>query len=136
MTAPFNILNDLLRAFSSGGPGVVRLSAASAASGGTRIPEERLFQLVVPTWGVSTNQLVLPAPDPGKVVIIAGAATGGDLRTSSQTTVSINAGTLGASAKSAVAANQMVIAICESATNWKAFTIAQAGTLAALPPSA
>lgn len=132
MSSPHNILNDALRAFSSGGPGVVRLTATAA---GTRIPEERLFQLVVPTWGATTNQLVLPAPDPGKIVVIAGAATGGDLRTTAPSTVSINNGS-GASAKSAVAANQMVIAICESTTNWKAFTIAQAGTVAALAPAA
>jgi hypothetical protein len=134
MSSPATLLNDLLRAFSSGGPGVVRLTATAAP--GTRIPEERLFQLVIPTWGASTNQLMLPAPDPGKIVVIAGSATGGDLRTTSPNAISINgAPGQGASAKSAVAANQMVVAICESSVSWKAFTIAQAGTVAALAPA-
>jgi len=134
MTTPATILSDALRAFSNNGPGVVRLTATAAP--GTRIPEERLFQLVIPTWGVNTNQLILPAPDPGKIVVIAGSATGGDIRTTSPNAISINGPVgQGANAKSAVAANQMVIAICESPVSWKAFTIAQAGTVAALAPA-
>lgn len=127
MSAPHNILNDALRAFSSGGPGVVRLAATAS---GTRIPEERLLQLVIPTWGAVDNILILPAPDPGKIVIIAGAATGGELRTTNPATIGINGGT-GAAAESAISADMMVIAICESATNWKSFTIASNGSLAA-----
>lgn len=120
-------MNDALRAFSSGGPGVVRLTATAT---GTRIPEERLLQLVIPTWGNANNILVLPAPDPGKIVIIAGAATGGELRTTNPATIGINGG-VGADAESAISADMMVIAICESATNWKSFTIASNGVLAA-----
>lgn len=126
MTAPFNILNDALRAFSSGGPGVVRLTAA-AEPVGTRIPEERLYQIVIPTWGNANNVLTLPAPDPGKIVVVAGAATGGEIRTTSPTTVSIN-GVTGTNFESALPANVMAILICESATNWKGFTIAANGT--------
>ena len=124
MSSPHNILNDALRAFSSGGPGVVRLTATAA---GTRIPEERLIQLVIPTWGAVDNILILPAPDPGKIVIIAGAATGGEIRTTSPTTVGIN-GTTGTNFESALSASVMAILICESATNWKGFTIAANGT--------
>lgn len=127
MSNPSNILNDLLRAFSSNGPGVVRLTATAT---GTRIPEERLLQLVIPTWGAVDNILILPAPDPGKIVIIAGAATGGELRTTNPATIGINGGT-GVAAESAISADMMVIAICESATNWKSFTIASNGSLAA-----
>jgi hypothetical protein len=79
--------------------------------------------------------LVLPDPVPGKIVVLAGAATGGELRSSDPATVAINGGT-GASAESAVAANQMVIAICESATSWKALTIASDGTTAGLEAAA
>lgn len=127
-----NILNELLSAFSSNGPGLVPLIASTA---GTQIPDERLVQFVIPTWGNASNILILPNPDPGKIVIIAGAATGGELRTTAPATIAINGGT-GAAAESAVAANQMVICICESATSWKAFTIASNGTTAGLEAAA
>jgi hypothetical protein len=127
-----NILNELLGAFSSNGPGLVPLIASTA---GTQIPEERLVQFVIPTWGNANNILILPNPEPGKIVIIAGAATGGELRTTAPATIAINGGT-GAAAESAVAANQMVICICESATSWKAFTIASNGTTAGLEAAA
>lgn len=131
MTAA-SILFDMLRAFTDNGPGTVRLIATDT---GARIPDERLIQIVIPTWGNANNILVLPTPDPGKVVVIAGAATGGELRTTAPATVAINGGT-GAAAESAVAANQMVICICESATSWKAFTIASNGTTAGLEAAA
>lgn len=127
-----NILNELLGAFGSNGPGLVPLIASTA---GTQIPDERLVQFVIPTWGNANNILILPNPDPGKIVIIAGAATGGELRTTAPATIAINGGT-GAAAESAVAANQMVICICESATSWKAFTIASNGTTAGLEAAA
>jgi hypothetical protein len=126
------ILNELLGAFSSNGPGLVPLIASTA---GTQIPDERLVQFVIPTWGNANNILILPAPDPGKIVIIAGAATGGELRTTAPATIAINGGSA-ANAESAVAANQMVILICESATSWKAFTIASNGTIAGLEAAA
>tara|TARA_Y100000310_G_scaffold118150_1_gene116942 strand:- start:1099 stop:1503 length:405 start_codon:yes stop_codon:yes gene_type:complete len=126
------ILADLLTAFSEVGPGYV---AKIATSTGTKLDENKLIQFVVPTWGAATNILILPNPDPGKIVIIAGAATGGELRSSAPTTVGINGGT-GADAESAVAASEMVIAICESATSWKAFTIASNGTTAGLEAAA
>ena len=127
-----NILYELLGAFSSNGPGLVPLIASTA---GTQIPDERLVQFVIPTWGNANNILILPAPDPGKIVVIAGASTGGELRTTAPATIAINGGT-GAAAESAVAANQMVICICESATSWKAFTIASNGTTAGLEAAA
>ena len=131
MSAGHNILNDLLRSFTDNGPGTVRLTATSESAGGTKIPNERLIQIVIPTWGNANNILILPDPDPGKIVIIAGAATGGELRTTSPSTIAINGG-FGANVESAVAVNQMVVAICESPTSWKAFTIAANGTLAGL----
>jgi hypothetical protein len=132
MSAGHNILNDLLRAFTDNGPGTVRLIASSD---GVRIPNERLIQIVIPTWGNANNILILPDPDPGKIVIIAGAATGGELRTTAPASIAINGGS-GANAESAVAANQMVVAICESATSWKALTIAGNGTVAGLEAAA
>jgi hypothetical protein len=126
------ILNDLLMAFSSEGSGRVALTASAS---GTKIPEERFIQIVIPTWGSADNILILPEPVPGKIVIVAGAATGGELRSSAPATVAINGGT-GATAESAVAANRMIIAICESATSWKAFGIASDGTTAGLEVAA
>lgn len=126
------VLRDLLAAFSSIGPGRVDVTATSD---GVALEENKLVQFVTPTWVNANNIIILPSPQPMKVVVIAGAATGGELRTSSPSTIAINGGS-GANAESAVAANQMVIAICESATSWKAFTIAGNGTVAGLEAAA
>jgi len=135
MSTSATILYDLLRAFSSEGPGVVSLTATPS---GAQIPDEQFIMLVRPTWGLVDNILILPPAVPGRIVIIAGAATGGELRTQSPNAISIN-GTgagQGVGAESAIPANAMVIAICESPTNWKGFTLAQAGTPAALQVAA
>lgn len=130
------MLNDLSRAFTEPGPGYVNATATDDGSGTGTLRENLLVQFVVPNWDGDANHiLVLPSPLPGKIVIIAGAATGGELRTTSPTTVGINGGT-GAAAESAVAASQMVVAICESTTSWKAFTIASDGTTAGLEAAA
>lgn len=123
------ILHDLLEAFADEGPGSVPLTATAT---GTQIPGESFIQFVTPTWSNANYILILPPPVPGRIVIIAGAATGGELRTSEPATIAIN-GTSGAGKESAVAANQLVFAICESATSWKAFAIASNGTTAGLP---
>ena len=130
--SPHRVLRDLLAAFSDVGPGRV---AVTATSDGVALEENKLVQFVVPTWGAADNIIILPSPQPGKIVIIAGAATGGELRSSAPATVGINGGT-GASAESAVAANRMIVAICESATSWKAFGIASDGTTAGLEAAA
>jgi hypothetical protein len=130
-----SLMNDLLRAFTEVGPGYVAATATSDGSGTGTLRENLLVQFVVPTWGGVNNILILPSPAPGKIVIIAGAGTGGELRTNAPATVGINGGT-GTGVESAVAASQMVIAICESATSWKAFTIASDGTTAGLEAAA
>jgi hypothetical protein len=127
-----NVLNELLRAFSVEGAGSVSLTATAS---GVRIPDERYIVFVRPTWGAVDNILILPPPVPGRIVIIAGAATGGELRTTAPATIGINGGT-GTDAESAIAANMMVIAICESATNWKGFTIASNGVVTTLQVAA
>lgn len=130
------MLADLLKAFTDGGPGYVNATATDDGTGTGTLRENLLVQFVVPNWDGNANHiLILPSPKPGKIVIIAGAATGGELRTSAPGTIGINGGT-GTAAESAVAANQMVIAICESATSWKAFTIASDGTTAGLQAAA
>lgn len=129
------MLNDLLQAFTTVGPGYVAATATSDGSGTGTLEEGKLVQFVVPSWVGANNIIILPTPQPGKIVIIAGAGTGGELRTNAPATVGINGGS-GAGTESAVAASQMVIAICESATSWKAFTIASDGTTAGLEAAA
>ncbi len=129
------ILNDLLRAFTTVGAGYVAATATSDVTGTGTLLENRWLQVVVPTWVGANNILILPSAKPGKIVIIMGAGTGGELRSSAPATIGINGGT-GAAAESAVAASQMVVAICESSTSWKAFTIASDGTTAGLEAAA
>jgi len=129
------ILETLRTAFTALGPGYVAATATADGTGSGTLRENRLVQFVVPTWGAATNILTLPIPMPGKIVIIAGAATGGELRSNDPATVGINGGT-GASAESAVAASELVVAICESSTSWKAFTITSNGTTAGLEAAA
>ena len=132
MTTKFNILYDLLQAFTAQGPGIVPLTATATGAG---MPDERLIQFVVPTWGAADNILILPPATPGRIVIVAGAATGGELRTTAPATIGINGGT-GAAAESAIAANMMAILICESSSNWKGLTIASNGTVTTLQVAA
>ena len=132
MATALNILSIALRAFFPGGAGNVSLAATAE---GVPVPDDRFIVVVTPTWGDANNILILPPPVPGRIVIVAGAAVGGELRSSNPATIGINAG-VGANAESAISANMMAIAICESATNWKGFTIASNGTLAALQVAA
>lgn len=117
------ILQDLLAAFSDTGPGRVSVVATAA---GVALEENKLIQFVVPTWGDVDNVIVLPAPQPARIVIIAGSATGGKLRSNAPAIVAIN-GEL--DAEMTVDAGMMVIAIDESATSWKAFSIASDGSV-------
>lgn len=126
------VLRDLLAAFSDVGPGRV---AVTATATGVALEENKLVQFVVPTWGAADNIIILPSAQPGKIVIIAGAATGGELRTSAPSTIAINGGS-GANAESAIAAGKMVVAICESSTSWKALGIASDGTTAGVEAAA
>ena len=126
------VLRDLLSAFSDIGPGRV---AVAATADGVALEENKLIQFVVPTWGAATNIVILPSPQPGKIVIIAGAATGGELRSSDPATIAINGGS-GAGAESAIAASKMAIMFCESETSWKGIGIASDGTVAGIEAAA
>lgn len=90
---------------------------------------------VVVTSSSADNIIVLPAPTPGTVVILTVGANGYELRSSAPATVAINGGT-GTDAESAIPANSTVMAICETATSWRAIQIATAtaaGVQAAAP---
>lgn len=121
------ILADLLDAFTPQGPGAVPLTATAS---GAEMPDNRLAMLVTPTWVSASNKLILPPPVAGKVVIIAGASTGGVLQSTNTATISINGAT-----SLTVAPNETVIVICDSPTKWKAFAIASDGTTGALDDS-
>jgi hypothetical protein len=129
---PANILNNLLEAFTNEGPGIVPLTATAD---GARMPDERFIQFVIPTWVNANNILILPPATPGRIVIIAGSATGGEIRTTAPATIGINGG-VGVNAESAIAANMMAILIAESPTNWKGTTIASNGAVTTLQVAA
>lgn len=77
----------------------------------------------------ATKQVILPAPTPGRQVIIDVGANGFDLKSSAPATVAINGGT-GAAAKSPIAANSTCYMVCVSATAWKGFFMDADGDLA------
>jgi hypothetical protein len=111
-------------------------TATDDGDGTGTIADAGMIQFVTVDWdGDSDHILVLPAPTPGTIVIIAGAATGGELRSSAPATVAINGGTA-ENGESAIGANTLVVAICESATSWKAFQIGSDGSLAQVEAAA
>lgn len=74
----------------------------------------------VTVTSANANHIVaLPAPVVGNVIWINVGATGFELRSSAPATIAINGGAE-AEAESAIAANSTVLAICISATAWKA----------------
>jgi len=79
--------------------------------------------------------IILPTPTPGTIVILNNGATGYELRSSAPGSVAINGGT-GTAAESAIAANSTVIAICISATAWKAIFLDADGDVAKVEAAA
>jgi hypothetical protein len=74
------------------------------------------------SWATVTSAnadhiVTLPAPVVGNVIRLKNGATGYELRSSTPASIAINGGT-GASAESAVIANQLLEARCTSATTW------------------
>ena len=113
-------------------------AANTATDNGTTtaiIADTGMLQFVVPTSANAAHIIVLPTPTPGTIVILAGTANGYELRSSAPATVAINGGAE-TGAQSAIAASTMVVAICESATSWKAFQMGSDGTLAQVEAAA
>lgn len=100
-------------------PVVARTATSDGLTTGT-IADAGLIQHVTVTSANAAHIIVLPTPTPGTIVILDVGANGFELRSDTPASVAINGGT-GASAESAIAANSTVIAICLSATAWKAF---------------
>jgi hypothetical protein len=84
------------------------------------IAERGVYQFVQVTSANSTDIVVLPAPTPGRTVVLNVGANGFKLKSSAPATVGINGGT-GASAVSAIAASSTCVMTCVSATSWKGF---------------
>lgn len=114
--------NDHLHTATADGGLIAPLAAAvtAAATPGADITAAGFLSFVTVTSANADHWVNLPAPVPGTVIILNVGATGYELRSSSPTTIAINGGT-GAAAESAIAANSTIIAICISATAWKAF---------------
>jgi len=117
-------------------PAAQAITATDDGTGDGTIADEGMLSFcTVDCDGDANHIFVLPTPTPGTIVIAAVGATGCEMRSSTPASVAINGGT-GASAESAIAASTLVIAICESATSWKAFGIASDGTTAGIEAAA
>lgn len=104
----------------------VKVSSASAAVTATSdglttgiIADGKLLNYVAVTSSSANNMVTLPSPNPGVMCWINVGANGFKLRSSAPSTVAINGGS-GAAAVSAIAASSTILAICISATAWKA----------------
>ena len=117
--------------FLLGKQGAVARTATAAGDGTGLIADGGMFQFIAVTAKTAdaTGIIVLPTPTPGTIIVLAVGATGYELRTSTPASIGINGGT-GADAESAIGANTLVLAICESATSWKALQMGSDGTLA------
>lgn len=107
-----------LNAVDVSGASVARTATADGTGTGT-IADGKLLNFIAVTSADANHIIVLPSPNPGVMVWLNVGANGFELRSSAPTTVAINGGT-GADAESAIAANSTILAICTSATAWKA----------------
>jgi hypothetical protein len=100
--------------------GSANVEARTATADGTGTGQISAQATHVTVTSANADHIVtLPAPVVGKQLVINVGATGFELRSSSPTTIAINGGT-GSGAESAIAANSTILAICISATAWKA----------------
>ena len=97
---------------------IVQARTATADGLTTGIISDTATHVTVTSADVN-HIITLPTPTPGRMIVIHGGSTGFELRSSAPATVAINGGS-GANAESAIAANSTVLAICVSATAWKA----------------
>ncbi len=103
--------------------GVQGTTARTATSDGLTtgtIADAGKLQFIIVTSGSANDIIVLPTPTPGTIVILHNGATGYELRSSTPTTIAINAGT-GSAAESAIPANSTCVMFCVTATAWKGF---------------
>ena len=113
---------------------IARTATSDGLTTGT-IAAGPALQFISVTSANSAHIVTLPAPTVGNIIILKVGANGFNLQSSTPASIAINGGT-GASVKSAIGANAAVVIICTSSTTWQGFTIAAAGTLAAITPAA
>ncbi len=101
-------------------PSTARTATADGLTTGIIADDGGFDEFIAVTSASADNIIVLPTPVVGKKITLNVGANGFELRSNSPTTVGINGGT-GADAESAIAANSTILAICVSATSWKAF---------------
>lgn len=102
-------------------PVVARTATADGTTTGT-IAAAGLFQFVTVTASSADHIIILPAPTPGTIVLLAVGANGFELRSSAPATVAINGGAE-ANAESAIPANTLVFMVCTSATTWQGWDL-------------
>lgn len=113
---------------------VARTATADGLTTGT-IVSRGVDQYVTVTSADANHIIVLPAPVVGRRVTLNVGATGFELRSSTPASIAINGGT-GAAAESAIPANSTVLAICISATAWKAIFLDADGDVAKVEAAA
>lgn len=116
-----------------GMPGAAFGVVATADGGGSGALAAGGFSAVAS--GNADHVVVLPDPVPGTVVALRNGATGYELRSSAPTTVAINGGS-GSGAESAIAAEQLVVCVCDTASSWLCSTTATDGTVGATEAAA
>jgi hypothetical protein len=109
------------------------VQAVTATELGVSISDTATYVAV--TSANANHIVILPAPTPGRQVVINVGANGFELRSSAPATVAINGGAE-ANAESAIAANSTIIAICISATAWKAIFLDADSDVAKVPAAA
>lgn len=97
---------------------IVQARTASDDGTGTGVISDSATHVTVTSSG-STKVITLPTPTPGRMLVIDVGANGFKLQSSAPATVAINGGT-GSTAKSTIAASSTILAICITATAWKA----------------
>jgi hypothetical protein len=112
---------------------IARTATATGATTGT-IAAHGAMQHVTVTSGNNDHIIILPTPTPGVMVVLTNANIY-ELRSSAPATVAINGGT-GTAAESAIPADSVVIAICNSATSWRAFYMDADGDVAKVEAAA
>jgi|TARA_Y100000310_G_C20701923_1_gene830809 hypothetical protein len=90
---------------------------------------------VTVTSGNADHIITLPAPVIGTVIWLRNAGTGYELRSDDPANNAINGGT-GAGVESAVGANVLLRAVCDTATTWVVSTFSTIATEAALEAAA
>ena len=113
----------------------VARTATGDGTGTGAIAAAGLIQFVTVTSGSANDEISLPPPVPGTIILLAVGANGYELISSAPATVLIGAGAGGATVESAMAAQGLGVIVCTSATTWLGWDI-NATTLAGIEAAA